>query len=497
MKKLISLLLVFSLCFLTSCANPYSEDTSSNETNWSSYYWQNNESEGTIPEVVVTQKDGEFIYDLAPAADSKSALKNPDKGWYIHYYDNSIEKYGTGLKAKDAVAMIPCLDHIYLRLAWSYLEPKEGQFNWPLIDKVIDDFTSYGIKISFRITCKETDANNKFATPEWVKNAGAKGTMLDNAWEPDYGDPIFLEKLENFHKAFAERYDAREDVIYVDVGSYGDWGEGHTASSTHKDWSWSALKAHFDIYKEYYKNTQIVISDDFIGSRSTNEGKEEILNYVLENGWTFRDDSIGVEWFVKTYGEKMRSPQLFEAVMDTKPTILENEHYQWNFESGNWAKGKYFLSAMDQANATYGGFHGYPKDFIAANADFAVEAGNKLGYWYFVNNIKLKENGNNISIDINWLNKGVSKAYNKYDFNIILVDSENKEHVFAQNDFDNTEILPDEEYVSSHSISKSGLKEGKYTLKISMKKGNETVYIALHNSLMKEDGVYTIGEFEI
>jgi len=151
---------------------------------------------------------------------------------------------------------------------------------------------------------------------------------------------------------------------------------------------------------------------------------------------------------------------------------------------------------MDQMNATYGGFHGYPAEFIMDNRKLGVEAGNKLGYWYFVNNISLWSDENNINLEIKWQNKGVSKAYNKYDFSIILVDKENKEHIFAQNEFDNTKILPDEDFLSTHTISKDGLKSGKYTLKIAMKKGDEKVYLALAN-IMKQDGVYTIGDFEI
>ncbi len=57
-------------------------------------------------------------------------------------------------------------------------------------------------------------------------------------------------------------------------------------------------------------------------------------------------------------------------------------------------------------------------------------------------------------------------------------------------------ILPDEEYLSKHTISKADLKSGKYTLKIAMKKGDEKVYLALAN-IMDQDGVYTIGDFEI
>ena len=471
MKKIISLLLVSVLLMvsLTSCSK----------------------------KIQVSFEDGAYVFDLTSLQDTKTALKNPDKGWYIHYFDNGITRYGVGLSAKEAVELVPCLDHIYLRLAWSYLEPEEGQFNWKLIDDVIDDYTKYGVKISFRITCKETSTEFLYATPEWVKDAGANGTMLNDAWEPDYGDPIFLEKLDNFHKAFAERYDSREDVIYVDVGSYGDWGEGHTASSSHKDWAWEAIKAHFDIYKKYYTNTQIVISDDFVGSRSTAEGKDEIQQYVLENGWTYRDDSVGVQWFVQNYGEKIRSPKLFQAVMDTKPTVLELEHYNWNKECGNWQKGKYFLSAMEQTNATYGGFHGYPAEFMKDNPKLAKEIGNKLGYWYFIDKVTVENKDGKLNIKIKWRNEGVSKAYNKYDFNIILEDASGKETVFAQNNFDNTAIKPNGNHSSIHKIDATKLANGEYTMKVQMKKGDEIVYIALDKSLMESDGVYTVGNFEL
>ncbi len=495
MKKLICLLLMVCL-FLTACTSD-GADLSSSQT--SSYVvsdiYDDVSSQASVS-IEASYTNGKYTFDLKSAEDSVSPLRNPDKGWYIHYFDNSIEKYGVGTKAKDAVKMIPCLDHIYLRLAWAYLEPQEGQFNWKLIDDVINEWTKEGVKVSFRITCKETDANHKYATPKWVQNAGAKGTMLDNAWEPDYGDPIFLQKLDNFHKAFAQRYDSREDVIYVDVGSYGDWGEGHTASSTKKDWSWSTIKAHFDIYKKYYKNTQIVISDDFIGSRTTSEGKNEIKQYVLDNGWTYRDDSVGVDWFVKTLGEKLRSPELFDAVKDKVPTILELEHYGWNVESGNWQNGKYLISAINQTNATYAGFHGYPAQFISQNPQLAKELGNKLGYWYFINNIVVEDTKDNLIVSVNWENRGASKAYNKYDLNIILTDDKNKDKIFAQTNFDNTLIEPGKSYTSKHTISKAELKSGKYTIKLSMKKGSQPVYIALNSNMMKQDGVYTVGDIK-
>jgi beta-galactosidase GanA len=39
------------------------------------------------------------------------------------------------------------MDHLYIRLAWSYLEPQEGQFNWDIIDQMIEKWTTHNLGI--------------------------------------------------------------------------------------------------------------------------------------------------------------------------------------------------------------------------------------------------------------------------------------------------------------------------------------------------------------
>lgn len=439
--------------------------------------------------------DGGVTFDLRPFADGKTARRNPDKGWYIHYYDNCIDRYGVRngvfLSPERALELVPCLDHIYLRLAWSHLEPKEGEFNWQLIDKVIDPYTQAGIGIAFRITCKETDRNQYYATPKWVADAGAKGTMLGNAWEPDYGDPVFLEKLDNFHRAFAERYDGRPNLVYVDVGSYGDWGEGHTASSSHKDWPWSAIKAQFDIYRKHYRKSLVVVSDDFIGSRRVKEGKAEMLQYVLDSGWTFRDDSISVKWFVDHIGDRMRSPELFDAVWEKFPTVLELDHYHGTVASKTWRGGSILYDSIIRAHATYGGFHGYPERWIAENRDYAAKAGNKLGYWYFIDEVRAAKRGDGLSLAIDWRNMGAAKAYVRYALDIILTDKSGKDLVFRQDSFDNRALAPGGSSTTEHSIV--GVPPGDYVLSVRMRKGDRPVYVAVDAAHTRSDGACVVG----
>ena len=452
----------------------------------------NTESESEIPAVLdeVAFSNGVAVFDMTPYSSEKTALRNPDKGWYIHYYDNGLERYGENLTAEDALALIPCLDHIYLRLAWAYLEPEEGKFNWEVIDKIIEPYAAAGVGISFRITCKETDAKMRYSIPQWVQIAGAKGTDLDNAWEPDYGDSVFLEKLGNFHKAFAARYANKDYVRYIDVGSYGDWGEGHTTFGTKKDWEWSVIKKHFDIYDKYYKSNLIVVSDDFIGSRNTSEGKAEMQKYILDHGWTYRDDSICVDWFADTIGgDTVRSPELFEAVWRSVPVVLELEHYAATVANNNWQNGVNFLAAAVNTHATYAGFHGHPKQWVNDNPQFAVTMGNKLGYWYFVDKVTVSEN----KVSIDWQNKGACKAYNKYSLDIIFTDESGQDTVFAAADFDNTTIMPNEKKTTEHLVDIKSLVSGKYTVSIRMHKGDTPVYLAVNKGHTGTDGRCVLG----
>lgn len=291
--------------------------------------------------------------------DCERVCRCPHKGWYLHYYDNAIVRYGKD--DGDFLTDFPGLDHLYFRLAWSYLEPKEGEYNWKVIDDVIEKWLPFGYTFSFRITCKETNDHQFFSTPEWVKDAGVPGTFVEGDegqyWEPDYGNELFLEKLENFHRQFAARYDGKPWVEYIDVGSYGEWGEGHTYFGTGKVWPVSVVKKIFDIHFRCYKETLIVISYSFILTRDGDEGSgQEILDYMLSHGAAIRNDSISVAEYADTMGASSAlDPELFELFWRNNPVNLENAHYHM----AKWDHGKYLAAAVDEMHATFAGFHGY------------------------------------------------------------------------------------------------------------------------------------------
>ena len=204
--------------------------------------------------------------------DTGVALVNPAMGWTMHFYSNMIDNYGSRLAPADTLEDFPGLSTVYLRVPWSFLEPQEGQFDWSLLDTPAQRWISRGKQVALRISCCESWM--RYASPEWVQRAGAKGYDFTPGkgaheggvfWEPDYGDPVFLAKLGKFLQALAQRYEGNPHVAFVDIGSYGVWGEGHTYHSGQKTYDDQTKQQHIDLHLRYFPTTLLALNDDYVG----------------------------------------------------------------------------------------------------------------------------------------------------------------------------------------------------------------------------------------
>ena len=434
--------------------------------------------------------------DFKSKWDTTRILKNPYKGWYHHLLDNGIKKYA--ITDDSLFASFPGMDHIYLRLAWSYLEPKDGEFDWTDIDRVVGKYVPKGYNISFRITCSETGSypdnvgeqteGVNYATPGWVRKAGAKGTVVDNGkikfWVPKWDDPVYLQKLDQFHKAFAARYDGQPWVSYVDIGSIGDWGEGHTSFSTKITPTISEVKANIDIYLKNYKKSQLVANDDMISEGRNEKDIQELYQYAVSNGITFRDDSPLVDWYfhhtLKT--STITNPKFYDPLYFKKPIILEMEHYRAVKKNGNWLgkNGETLIpefkisgadvlrGALKTMHATYIGYHGYPEIWLTENPELTRELANLCGYWYFPVKAtipgKIRKGENFISIE--WLNKGVAPAYKGFSM-ILRFEGGKPENSFDLlfEDSGNRNWLPDKSNMQKYRFMiPSNAQKGQYKL---------------------------------
>lgn len=348
--------------------------------------------------------------------DTGSALVNPGMGWTLHFYSNFIENYGSKLAPSDTLEDWPGLSVVYLRVPWSYLEPKEGEFNWSLFDTPAQRWIAKGKQIAIRVSCTESWLRN--ATPEWVQAAGAKGVEFEEGkgvkpggplWEPDYLDPVFLQKLENFLAALARRYDGNPNVAFIDVGSFGMWGEGHTVFSTKlsDEQTLEVAKHHMDLHVKLFKRMQLCISDDVAGP--TRPGTNfPTMDYALSKGITVRDDSILVSqkkpWF---------HAEMAQQFWPRMPVILEHEHFGGVKARGKW-NGDTLLDSIEAYHASYMSIHGWPREVFNEWSNSIPRINRRLGY-----RLQLREMswpaevplGEVFTVETTWANAGVAPCY--------------------------------------------------------------------------------------
>jgi hypothetical protein len=450
--------------------------------------------------------------------DTGLALVNPGMGWQLHHYDNDLEHYGLELDPSDTVDEFPGLNSIYLRLAWSYLEPEEGRFNWAIVDTPAARWIAKGKQVAFRFSCSESSRNQPYATPEWVHKAGAKGHFVipgkgvspgGTIWEPDYDDPIFLEKLDHFLAAAAARYDGSPEVAYIDVGSFGVWGEGHTFAASQLPYSTETVRRHIDLYRKHFKHTLLTANDDF-----SNQGRGlEVIHYARQLGLTLRDDSILVNGGENAYFHSYLAPLFWMEV----PVVLESEHYGGSKKRNAWGDGKRYLDAVEDYHASYVTCHWYPREFLKECGTLIDQINLRLGY-----RLQLLEASwpaeirrfEGLTVGYRWRNAGVAPCLPGGYPAITLKDAAGGiAGVFVDEEFDmrtlpagapgKAELVGREEKSLSQASKPFAvfrlpppqiLKAGRYTLWISV--GNHTGTPKISLPLAGEDGQrrYRLGE---
>ena len=437
--------------------------------------------------------------------DTGAALVNPGMGWVFHHYDNSISNYGVDLAPSDTVDEFPGASVVYLRLAWSYLEPQEGKFNWSIVDTPAGRWIAKGKQVAFRISCSESGRDQPYATPEWVRKAGAKGYRFtpgkginpDGAiWEPDYGDPIFLEKLGNFLKAAAERYDGNPEVAFIDVGSYGVWGEGHTFSSTRLVYPAEVVRKHIDLYRKYFPNTLLAANDDY---------QDLVIAYAAEKGLTLRDDSILVQGGDKAYFHADMAPAFWPRL----PVILESEHYGPSKKRGYWGDGSLYLKAVEDYHASYASVHWYPRPFLEEQRAVIDRINLRLGYRLQLMEASWPKEagaGTTLPVAFRWRNAGVAPCLpGGYPALTLKDDKGGIAGIFVDSDFD-MRSLPVGPPPGGREIARQAaflmppatiLKPGAYAVYVSVGSRTGTPKIAL--PLAGDDGQrrYRLGEISV
>jgi len=171
----------------------------------------------------------------------------------------------------------------YFRWTWDELEPVEGQYNFSVVDSVIERAQSNGETLAFRIM-----PVYEGSTPRWLLEKGVDSVVVGSDTFPDHNNPLFLEYHERLLKAFGDRYAGRPEIDHVDIGSVGCWGEWNTACcGRSKDTCGGFFPTEVnqrlivDWYFRYFPDTPLVMP---VGGP---------VEYAVSNGAGWRGDCFG------------------------------------------------------------------------------------------------------------------------------------------------------------------------------------------------------------
>ena len=318
-------------------------------------------------------------------ADTGEVLVNPGMGWVLYYYDNGLEKYGAKLAPSDTVEDFPGLSVAYFRLPWALIEPREGRFDWSILDIPAQRWILKGKRVAFRFSY-----TGPGAAPRWHERAGAKGHIArvgtGEGWEPDLNDPVFLDRLDRFLAAAAARYERNPDVAFIDMG----------ASKTERAHPPETVFRHIDLYRKHFQTTLLAATGDFLhqdtgpicwsGTKSCPPGVEAkamsefsraatAVRYATNEGLTYRVDGMPVQSGPGAYPFQSDMWDFHQV-----PTIIETEPYDAARARGAWGDGSPLLGAVEAYHASYASIRWYPREFFKENAPLVERINRRLGY---------------------------------------------------------------------------------------------------------------------
>ncbi len=205
---------------------------------------------------------------------------------------------------------------------WNKLNPAKGVYDWTELEKLLNALAEHNMGYALRVLpYTPSFIKSDFPpqedydwTPPFVYEMGAKKIQIDlrgteyHAYAPVWDDSIYIWAAKEFAKALAEKYDGDPRIEYIDVRTFGEWGEWHTShilgSVMPAD---SVLIDMLDCYASLFKKTQLVLPSNGFG---------DVYTHALDLGITKRDDGF--------IGIPGRPDTLLRAYNANLPTIAEN-----------------------------------------------------------------------------------------------------------------------------------------------------------------------------
>ena len=164
---------------------------------------------------------------------------------------------------------------------------------------------------------------------------------------------------------------------FVDIGSYGLWGEGHTMMSSRV-----AKDRAREIIEQHLTFTSSTSSIRCWPSTTTWRAPSSRALTCRKPIWP----SPGALPCATTASWSSGPPhswhhaELAQAFWPRRPVILEHEHYGASKNRGAWGDGSLLLKAVEEYHASYLSIHWWPHEFLEENKAVIDRINRRLGY---------------------------------------------------------------------------------------------------------------------
>jgi len=351
--------------------------------------------------------------------------------------------------------------------AWSDIEPSEGVYNWARLEKDWGNIAQTGKRVGFRIAAA-IPGSGQNDTPQWLIDKGVKMRFYsidgETGLAPDWDDPRFLSAHHDFIMALGNRYDKDPRVAWIDIGSYGFWGEWHVYLNDSLAATQATKKRILDDYFEAFptKAKVIAFDDDFA------------TKYVVDHGGGIRNDCLGTkeenDWYLESLNRI--DPTLNDRVWKTAIITGEFCGSDWGAIQGTTVR---FDLNYDFIQKTHWSFIGSAGGAIQPQSEEHKKnldkLWKKLGYRFVLRKVDHEssiEKGNNLAVQIQVENKGVAPFYFEWPLVFYLIDSEGKVALQKKLDVDIREWLPGTVRCDASVYILDDLSPGLYDVKLAI-----------------------------
>jgi hypothetical protein len=430
--------------------------------------------------LVSLEKDNEPIY------------RNPGKGYVLYGYgpqsiSQENQKYA---------------NVFYARYQWADIQPTEHDTSFQIIERDIALAKSMGMKYAFRIMNADTvwGREDGYNVPKWVYDAGAKSYIVDSfghdQYVPEWTDnPIFFEKMEQFVDELGEKYNGHPDIEFIDIGSFGTWGEGHLFNlEIDREGNRHSTPSVIEMMDNYFKPYMDAFPDIPLVTVGGESKFQDVYNWAALQGVSARSDGIPV----------FSDGSQLTYVHGVGPGIIEmSATYREFIERGQWDAQKiadsYKIGKASFAEISRGG----ADDYIVSEIDLIRDNANKLGYHFTIDTAQYPatvDPGNDYQLVLNWTNSGYTYLYKPAHVAVALLNDSNQV-VQTQwlEDIAPQSFAPDYTTRTDSSFRFNGVDSGKYKLAVGMflNKSNVKPDYGMGIAGGTDDKWYPMGEIQV